>query len=185
MSAVTTTRTRSGGDLVLGALVTAIGLVVLGNAVVATRVSIQFLGWMLVFAGILALAAAIFSVLRSGKSGFSGIGGAACLVVGLVCLRNVEAAAVTLTLIVGALYLMTGVARLVAAAGADDRRWPLLVAGAVSTALGLVVLLNVLDASYSLLGVLLGIQIVVEGLTMILVGRLTVEVAPPEQTHSP
>ena len=172
MSELALTRSRTVGSSVAGALLVLIGLVILGNAVVATTISVRFLGWMLLLAGIVGLVAALVTS-REGGSWSTAVGGSLLLVVGLMCLRNVEAAALTLTLIAGALFLLTGVLRLVAAVGRPDHRWTLLFAGVISTALGLAVLLNLFTASYALLGVLLGIQAVAEGLTMILLGGLT------------
>jgi uncharacterized membrane protein HdeD (DUF308 family) len=180
MSGLVVTRQRSGWSFALGALLVLIGLVVLGNAVVATRVSIVFLGWMLVVAGVAGLVAAVVTA-GSGGMWSSAIGGGVCLVVGLMCLRHTDAAAVTLTLIMGALFLLSGVVRLVAASATTEYRWPLLLSGAVSAVLGLAVLLNIFDASRALLGVMLGIQTIVEGLSMILVGRVTVVADPAEE----
>jgi membrane protein HdeD len=173
MSGLTITRQRSGWSFALGALLVLIGLVVLGNAVVATTVSVVFLGWMLLLAGIAGLVAAVVNIGSAGMWS-AAIGGGVCLVVGLMCLRHTDAATVTLTLIMGALFLLSGVVRLVAAGASTEYRWPLLFGGAVSAVLGLAVLLNLFDASRALLGVMLGIQTVVEGLSMILVGRVTV-----------
>src|SRR5688500_18038849 len=92
------TRRHTGWDVALGGLVLVIGLVILGIAVVVTRVSVQFLGWMLILAGVVGLLAAALNR-GSGLSRASAVGGAMSLVAGLVCLRNVEAAALTLTLI--------------------------------------------------------------------------------------
>ena len=47
----------------------------------------------------------------------------------------------------------------------------LLLGGVVSLALGLIVLFNLVDASYNLLGLLLGIQVVAEGLAIMVFGR--------------
>jgi uncharacterized membrane protein HdeD (DUF308 family) len=52
-----------------------------------------------------------------------------------------------------------------------EYRIPLVFAGVVSTALGLIVLFNLVTASYVLLGVLLGVQALVDGITMMLIGR--------------
>jgi uncharacterized membrane protein HdeD (DUF308 family) len=172
MSDLALTRSRTLGNTVAGALLVLIGLVILGNAVVATTLSVRFLGWMLLLAGIVGLVAALVTS-REGGSWSTAVGGSLLLVVGLMCLRNVEAAALTLTLIAGSLFLLTGVLRLVAAVGRSDHRWTLLFAGAISTVLGLAVLLNLFTASYALLGVLLGVQAVAEGLTMIFLGGLT------------
>ena len=135
MADFTLTRKHSGWDVVLGGGLVVVGLVILGNAVIATRVSVQFLGWMLVIAGVAGLLGALLS-LRSGGFWHPAIGGAVFLVAGLMCLRHVHAAALTLTLIVGSLFLLTGVVRLFAAAAAEEGRWALLFGGAVSTVAG-------------------------------------------------
>jgi len=129
-----------------------------------------FMGWLLLIAGVVGLAASIF---RIGKGGFwsAALTGAFMTVLGLFFLRDTEAAATTLTLIAGVIFLTGGVVRLAAAAQDSLYRIPLLFAGIVSTALGLIVLLNLFDASYVLLGVLLGVQVLVDGITMMLIGR--------------
>jgi len=43
--------------------------------------------------------------------------------------------------------------------------------GGVSTILGLLVLFNLVDASYDFLGLLLGIQVLVDGLGLLIIGR--------------
>ena len=174
------TRRRTPWNTVLGLVLVVIGLGILANAVVATRVSVQFLGWMLVLAGVAGLVAALLG-LRSGGVAANAIGSAVLLVLGLMCLRNVEAAAVTLTLVAGSLFLLTGLVRVVAAVAGDGQRLGLLIGGGVGIVLGLVVLLNLFTASYALLGVLIGIQTVGEGLTMILVGGLTMATLETEQ----
>jgi uncharacterized membrane protein HdeD (DUF308 family) len=58
----------------------------------------------------------------------------------------------------------------------------LLFSGVISTVLGLIVFFNVWEASLTLLGILLGIQALTEGITLLLFGRLHVDVqrvAPP------
>ena len=89
-------------------------------------------------------------------------------------LRHTHAAATTLTLIAGAMFLTTGLFRLVLAAEVKGARLPLLLSGAVSTILGLIVLFNLFDVSYSFLGILLGIEILMDGIMMVLLGRVKV-----------
>jgi uncharacterized membrane protein HdeD (DUF308 family) len=50
-------------------------------------------------------------------------------------------------------------------------RWPLIVSGLASMILGLIVLLNLASATLALLGILLGIQTLLEGLTVMIFGR--------------
>lgn len=168
-------RRRTGWDIALGALLVIGGIIILANAAIATKVSILFLGWMLLIGGIIGLISALFNI---GKGAFwsSAITGALLTVLGLMFLRHTEATAATLTLLVGALFLMTGIARLFAAGGATEYKAALFVSGAVSTILGLIVLFNLYDASYALIGVLIGIDVLAEGLAMMIVGRTTITV---------
>lgn len=161
---------RTGWDVVLGALLVIGGLVILADAAIATKVSILLIGWVLLIVGVLGLVASLF---RIGKGGFwsAALSGGLLTVLGLFFLTNTEAAAVTLTLVAGALFLTSGIVRLVVSAQDKDYRVPLLFGGIVSTALGLIVLFNLFEASFFLIGILLGIQVLVDGITMMLVGR--------------
>ncbi|MDX6324703.1 MAG: hypothetical protein QOK15_1057 [Nocardioidaceae bacterium] len=170
MSGIQLQMRRTGWDVVFGALLFLGGLVILGDAALATKVSIQLVGWVLLLVGVLGLVASLF---RIGHIGFwsAALSGGVLTVLGLFFLRNTHAAAVTLTLLAGTIFLISGIVRLVASGADPAYRVPLLVGGALSTILGLIVLFNLFDASYVLVGVLLGIQVMVDGLTMMLVGR--------------
>lgn len=163
-------RRRTGWDVLLGVILLIGGLVIVGEAAVATKVSITFLGWLLLILGVLGLVAAIFQI---GKRGFwsMALAGGLLTVLGLFFVRNTQAAAVTLTLIAGVTFLASGLMRLMMSGQDPAYRVPLVVGGIISTGLGLVVLFNLFDASYVLVGFLLGIQVVVDGLVMVLVGR--------------
>ncbi len=175
-------RSRTGWDIAIGALLVIGGLIVLGNAAFATTVSVLFLGWMLLLFGVLGLVGALF---RIGKGGFwaSALTGGLLTVLGLFFLNNTEVAAVTLTLVAGAIFLTGGIVRLVAAGGQPEYRVALIFSGVVSAALGLIVLFNLFDASFVLLGVLLGVEMMADGVAMMLIGRI--HVAPAVTTGSP
>lgn len=161
---------RTGWDVVIGALLALAGLVILAYAAFWTQVSVLFMGWMLVAIGLLALVASFF---RIGKGGFwsAALTGGLLGVLGLFMLTNTEVAAVTLTLLAGMVFLAGGVVRLAVAAEDRAYRVPLIFGGIVEVALGLIVLFNLFDASFVLLGVLLGVEVLVEGITMMLIGR--------------
>lgn len=163
-------RRRTGWDLAFGVLLVVAGIVILGNVAVATTVSVYFLGWMILISGVLLVVGSLFEI-RSGGFWSAALGGAVLVVLGLFILRNPEIGAATLTLLAGALFLAGGLARVFLSYQLRLLRWPLLVSGLLSVALGLIVLLNLADATRSLLGILLGIQALVEGLTLITVGR--------------
>jgi uncharacterized membrane protein HdeD (DUF308 family) len=163
-------RSRSGWDIVWGVLLLVAGFAVLAHAAVATAVSVYFLGWLAVIGGLVGLVAGLF---RIGKGGFwpAIISGALLLVLGVVILRNPAASVVTLTLLAGTLFLMGGVLRLVAAFQIDQNRGIMIFSGAVSLILGLLVVFNLFEASFVLLGVLLGVQALVDGITLLVLGR--------------
>lgn len=173
---------RTGWDLVLGALLAIAGLVILGNAAFATVVSVLFLGWMLLIGGVIALVGSFF---RIGKGGFwsAALSGALLAVLGLFFLRHTGAAATTLTLLAGTVFLISGIVRLVVSANEPEYRAALIFSGVVSTALGLIVLFNLFTATTVLLGVLIGVQALVDGLTMMIVGRPHTAAITPGGVH--
>lgn len=175
---------RTGWDLVLGALLVVGGLVILGDAMLATKVSVMLMGLVVLITGVLGLVASLF---RVGKGGFWSVAlsGGLLTVLGLFFLRNTHAAAVTLTLIAGVVFLAGGVVRLAAAGQDTEHRGLLIFGGAVSAVLGLIVLFNLFTASYVLIGVLLGIQVVADGIALMLVGRWHTTVAPSLHRHAP
>jgi uncharacterized membrane protein HdeD (DUF308 family) len=128
---------------------------ILGHTLVATAVSVLFIGWLTLFSGVMALVAALF---RIGKGGFwpAALSGGLFTVLGLLFVRNPGVAALALTLAAGALFFASGLTRLVAAFSDTAYRWPLLLGGIVSTILGLIVVFNLLEATLTLLGILLG-----------------------------
>jgi len=162
---------RSGWDIVLGIVLIVAGFVVLGDVVIATVVSVLFLGWFALFGGIFAFVAAFF---RIGKGGFwpMALGGGAVAVLGLVMLRNPGIAAASLTLVAGALFFATGATRIVAGFQEKEHRWIMFIGGAIGVILGLMVLFNLFTATLVLLGVLLGVQMLIEGVTILAVGRI-------------
>ncbi len=181
MIQTTLERRRTGWDLILGALLFIAGLVILGNAAFATTLSVLVLGWIVLIGGLLTLVASLF---RIGQGGFwsTAISGGLLTVLGLLFVTHTGAAALTLTLILGTVFLVSGIVRLAIATNDPEYRALMIFSGVVSTLLGLLVLFNAFAASFVLLGVLLGIQVVVDGLTMMLAGRLH---APAITRHGP
>ncbi|KAB7746530.1 sulfate permease [Nostocoides sp. F2B08] len=162
---------RTAWDVILGILVVIAGIILLTNVVVATAVSVLFLGWMALIAGLVLVVAAFFR-LRSGGFWSAALGGAILAVLGLFLLRNPAVGALSLTLMAGALFFASGLTRVVAASQASESRWLLIISGLISVALGLWVLFNLGTATLTLLGALVAIQTLIEGITLIAVGRL-------------
>jgi membrane protein HdeD len=171
MSSLVLEQRRTWWDVVLGLILILGGLVVLGNLVVATAISVLFLGWTVLLIGIVMLVGAFF---RIGKGGFwsTALGGGLLLALGLVMLRNPEITALTITLVAGTMFFATGLTRVVLAFQETEYRWVLVISGLISMGLGALVLFNLVTATFTLLGVLLGVQAVLEGVTIIALGRL-------------
>ena len=114
--------------------------------------------------------------MRVGKAGFwsAALGGGLLTALGLIMLRNPDVAVVSLTLVAGSLFLVGGITRLVASFAEPAYRWPLLIGGVVSTGLGLIVLFNIFTASLVLLGLLVGVEALTEGLMLLIIGRFRV-----------
>lgn len=171
MTRVPVERRRTAWDVVLGVLLIVAGIVILGHAVLATVVSVVLIGWLIFFGGVVTLISAFF---HRNDGGFwpALLGGALLLVLGVFFLRNPGAAALTLTLLAGTLFLIAGITRLVAGFRDTRYRWPLLLGGIVSTVLGLIVLFNLLEATLALLGILVGVEALVDGIVLLLLGRV-------------
>jgi uncharacterized membrane protein HdeD (DUF308 family) len=166
-------RRRRGWDLTLGAVVVLAGLSILAHVAIAAEVSVHFLGWFALIGGIATLTGA---TLRTGQGRLwtTALGGGLLTVLGLMLLRYPTAAAVALTLIAGSLFLTGGVVRLLAAAASPIDRGVLIFSGAVSGILGLIILSNVWTATLVQLGLLLGVQTLMEGFSLLLFSRLHV-----------
>jgi uncharacterized membrane protein HdeD (DUF308 family) len=171
MTGVVIERRRTVWDIVWGILVVLAGLFILGHVAIATVVSVLFLGWFALLAGVFALVGALFRLRRGGFWG-TAIGGGLLVVLGLMLLRNPRAGALALTLIAGSLFLAAGIVLLMAAMEAPAGRGVLIFNGAVSVILGLIVLFNIWTASLTLLGLLLGLHTIADGISMLLWGRV-------------
>lgn len=162
---------RTAVDMILGLLIVVAGLVLLGNVVFATAISVLVLGWTVLFAGVVEIVTAFFRI-KSGGFFSAALGGAILTVLGVFILRNPLIGAVALTLLAGSLFLASGLTRIFASAQFTQGRWVLIASGIISVLLGLWVLFNIGTATLTLLGTLLGIQTLLEGVTLLAVGRL-------------
>lgn len=162
---------RTPWDVIVGVLLIFAGMVMLGNAVIATVVSVWLIGWTALISGVVLFGGGLFRI-RSGGAWSSILGGAMLAVIGLFMMRNVAVGAVALTLVAGAMFLGSGLVRIGLGATLPVGRWVVIISGLISTALGLFILFNLATASMQLLGIMLGIQTLLEGMTLIAVGRL-------------
>lgn len=162
---------RTAWDVILGAAIIVGAFILLGNVVLATAVSVLLLGWIALVSGAILIVASLFRI-RSGGFWSAALGGAMLVVLGLFVLRNPLIGAVSLTLMAGSMFLASGLTRVITAVQSTQGRWLLVLSGLISIGLGLWVLFNIGTATLTLLGTLVGIQTLLEGVTLILAGRL-------------
>jgi uncharacterized membrane protein HdeD (DUF308 family) len=162
--------TRSWSDVLTGGILAGTGLVVLGDVAVASVVSVQFLGWTLVIGGAIAIGVSLW---LAGRSSFwiGMLGGVLALVVGVIMIRHPEGTLLALSAAIGAVLLISGITRLAAAVQHPDARAALLFSGLLSLALGLLIFTQWPTSAVWLIGTLLGVQLLLDGVTMIIVGR--------------
>lgn len=162
---------RTVWDIVLGVLTVIAGAIVLGHVAVASLVSILFVGWMLLISGA-ALAVSGLVGWKQPAQRWNLATGAILAILGLGFVRNPGAGLLVLTLLAGSLLLAGGVIRLIAAFQPGAPRGILLFNGAVTLLLGFLVISQWPLSALWLLGTILGVQMIVDGLTAALVGRL-------------
>ena len=174
MTEIVVERRRTGWDVIFGIVLIIGGLVILLNASLATTVSVLFIGWMTLALGLILGIGSLFNIGKGGTFWAMIVTGVLLIVLGIMFLRYTDQAAVVFTLLAGFMFLTGGLVRL--AVGFQDAgvRWVLIISGIASVILGLIVLFNLIEASDNLLGILLGIEILIDGLTLIAVGRLRV-----------
>jgi membrane protein HdeD len=162
---------RTGWDVVLGLVLIVVGVVVLGDVVIASVLSILFVGWTMLIGGAVAI---VLALLRIGRSGFwiGLVSGALTFVTGLVFVRNPGVTLLALLLVTGAMLILGGLIRIIVSFSEPGQRLVLLVSGALSVVLGVLLLNQWPESALWLLGTLLGIQLVVDGLLLILFGRV-------------
>ena len=176
-------RRRTGWDIGLGVLMVAGAIVILGDVTLATVISVALLGWTALISGVVLIAGTLWR-LRSGGSWSPLLGAVGLAVLGLFILRNPMLGALTFTLLAGSLFLTTGLTRIFASGRFGPDRWFVVISGLISLGLGLFVLLNLVTATLTMVGVLLGVQLLVEGLTLLVAGRVH-DPVPPRTASEP
>lgn len=166
-------RRRTTWDIVFGALSVVAGVVLLGHVAIASLVSVLFLGWTLVIGGIIVFVSALTTWGQPGHW-WALIAGGLLGVLGLSFVRNPGASLLLLTLLAGSLLLVGGIVRFAAAFQPGAPRAILVVNGTFTLLLGLMVFTQWPVSALWYLGTVLGVQLVLDGLTTALAGRVRV-----------
>lgn len=164
-------RRRTTWDVVFGVLSVIAGGMILGHVALASLVSVLFLGWALIVGGVVVFTSAIRTWGDPGHW-WALIAGGLLAVLGAGFVRNPGASLLVLTLLAGSLLIVGGIVRLVAAFQPGAPKSLLIVNGTATLALGLMVFSQWPVSALWYLGMVLGVQLILDGLTTALSGRI-------------
>jgi uncharacterized membrane protein HdeD (DUF308 family) len=156
-----------GWYLALGVCLVILGILAGGMATATTMVSVVVLGWILLVAG---AGLALFSFLTANWSGFlvTLAAGILSIVAGIEILSYPVSGAVAITMAIGTMLLVAGIFRSIASIVMRFPNWGwALFSGLVTFALGVILLRNWQSTSLWFLGVVIGIDLILHGISWI------------------
>jgi len=164
-------RAKWGWIVALGVIYVIVGFVALGSIVTATAASVLVVGIMMVVAGVAEVFNA-FQIKTWGKFVLWLLLGALYILAGIATFENPVLAAALLTLLLGAALVASGIMRIILAFSMKESTpwiW-VVVSGAITLILGLVILARWPVSSLYVLGLFLGIDLVIAGASWIGIG---------------
>ena len=161
-------RRRWGWVLLAGIVYFIAGWIALGSVVLATAVTVYLVGFMMIVSGVGEIISA-FRLSGWGRSVLWILVGVLYIVAGVMAVRNSLLAAVILTLVLGWALVASGIARLILAFSLrQETSWGLLAFSALVTlALGVILLIKWPTSSLFALGVFMGVDLIVAGVSHI------------------
>ena len=164
-------RAKSGWIIALGVIYVLAGLVALGSVVFATVVSVFVVGVMMLISGVAEVINA-FQIKTWGKFLLWLLLGALYIIAGFVTFENPLLAAAVLTLMLGFALVASGIMRIIlgfSMKGGTPWVW-VVVSGLITLLLGAVILAHWPVSGLYILGLFLGIDLIIAGVSWIGVG---------------
>jgi uncharacterized membrane protein HdeD (DUF308 family) len=158
-------RAKWGWIVALGVIFMIAGVIALGSVVTATVSAVLIVGIMMIMAGVAEIIAA-FNVKDWGKFALWMLLGLLYVGAGVICIIDPLAAALVLTLMVGAALVVGGILRMVLAWNMREAGKPwgwVLVSGIISLLLGLEIIAQWPYSGVYVLGIFLGIDLIFIG----------------------
>jgi uncharacterized membrane protein HdeD (DUF308 family) len=170
-SDTTPLRAKWGWIVALGVVYLIAGFIALGSVVMATVASVLVVGVMMIIAGVAEVFSA-FQIKSWGRFLLWALLGVLYIIAGFVTFENPLLAAVVLTLILGASLVASGIMRIILAFSMKrETPWVLvMLSGAITLLLGLLILAHWPVSSLYILGLFLGIDLIMAGVGWIGLG---------------
>jgi uncharacterized membrane protein HdeD (DUF308 family) len=164
-------RAKWGWIVALGVVYLIVGFIALGSVVLATVASVLVVGVMMIIAGVAEVFSA-FQIKSWGRFLLWALLGVLYIIAGFVTFENPLLAAVVLTLILGASLVASGIMRIILAFSMKrETPWVLvMLSGAITLLLGLLILAHWPVSSLYILGLFLGIDLIMAGVGWIGLG---------------
>jgi len=161
-------RAHRGWFLFMGAALIILGTIAIGGAEIMTMVSVIFLGWLLIFAGLFEV---VHGFARRAWGGFfiNLMGGLLYAVTGLLMVSHPGIAAITLTLMIAMLLIVAGTFRIFVAFSTPihHRGW-LILNGVISLFLGISIMSSWPVSGLWIIGLFIGIDMIFDGWTEVM-----------------
>lgn len=175
-------RKHTGWFLVLGIVLMGLGILALIFPVIGTGAAVVALGIILLLGGVVEI---VYSMRRRGEDDFllRLLAGILAVVVGFFLMRNPFASAFALTLLIAAFLIVEGLFRIVTALSVRFYNWGwVLVHGLVSLFLGILILGQWPLTGLWAIGVFIGIDLIFNGWTLIVLSLLARRQLPASAT---
>lgn len=159
--------------LVIGVISILGGIFALFNPLSASFAAEQLAGFIFLFVGILQFIALFRAPSTSGKV-LAALGGVLGVFIGIELLQNPMQGILTLTMAIAILFMATGLVRMMVAFGLKGSAAfvPVLLSGLISIALAILIFSGYPQSSIYTLGVLLAIELISNGVSLIMYSRV-------------
>lgn len=165
--------------LIAGVIALAGGIFAFFNPLAATITAVVLTAWLFIIVGVIEIFS-VFSATGWGGRIWALLLGALTLGLGVWMLSNPLPSILALTWLIGILFLATGATRVILSFGLRGTGyfWVVLLSGALSVVLGVMVLANFPYSAASILGVLLAVELISSGVANIALALRLRETGP-------
>ncbi|WP_380055385.1 HdeD family acid-resistance protein [Falsihalocynthiibacter sp. SS001] len=145
------------------------GIFALANPFAATLTATAIAAWSFLIGGVIQLFAAFTQEGTSNKI-WSGVTGVLGILVGIALFNNPFAGIISLTMLVAIMFLVIGAAKVFVSFSLKGTQafWPVLISGALSVILALMIFGNFPQSAATILGILLAVELISSGISLVM-----------------